>query len=98
MELTAFIEACRKVCTIHGTDKHTRHFREGREYQDFTIQIECDTKSQKMEIVRLKNHNPVVMVNEIGEVYRSHGEVHHLHSHVNDLLILPFGGPAGIPA
>jgi len=83
-EIEEFIAKCRKINEARGEERFAvicgRIGKEPRVFADEEIEIVCCTKTQEMEILILPAihphnlDNPVVMIDEGGKIYRTHGE------------------------
>ena len=58
-------------------------------YEDATVKVSIDPLSKEMEIRRMENNNPVICIDEDGEVYRTHGEFRYVEAHLQSLLASP---------
>lgn len=58
-------------------------------YEDAIVKVAIDPLSKEMEIRRVENGNPVICIDEDGEVYRTHGEFRYVEAHLQGLLTAP---------
>lgn len=58
-------------------------------YEDEVVRIMADSTYPSVDVEMLKpHHNPVLCVDKLGKIYRSHGESMYLEEHLQQLLVL----------
>lgn len=94
MELTLFIYYCRSIARLKGELKQIHvwpcsPWPSPVVYEDAYVKIIGDFKTPAVYVeMMLPHQNPVLCIDEAGNIYRTHGERHMIEEHIKELAIL----------
>lgn len=86
----------RSIARLKGSSKEIyvwsslpEYFPNPLVYEDEVVRIMADRNHPSVDVEMLKpHHNPVLCVDKLGKIYRTHGERHYLEEHLQQIVAL----------